>query len=376
MGLSHDKIEYKTNVLEESLNRIRDCFLRFDRVVISFSGGKDSTVVLNLAVMVAKELGKLPLEVVFIDEEAITYLTEEYLQRVSNRDDLDFKWYCIPVKHRNACSNNEPWWFPWEPAKKHLWCRELPSKAITRHEKFRPGQTMPEFIDEMNTGFNGNVCNLTGIRAQESLRRRQAVLRKKADNYITHKMANIHLAHPIYDWTSEDVWYAIHKFGWDYNKHYDALDKISGYHNRFLKQRVSNAFGEEPLRGIAEYQVVDPELWDKMQDRVRGARTALRYSNAGLYTGKKLPPAYKTWKNYFDVIMTGYEEPYKSLVQHGINGSIRTHYRLTNDAIPDSQPHPETGCSWKFLSDCAIRGDLKRRKAAVMKTKAKMPERK
>ncbi len=375
MGLSHKQIVYTTNVLDESRLRIRDCFNRFDKVVVSFSGGKDSTVVLNLALVVAKELKQLPLEVVYIDEEAITSQTIEYVERISNNPDIDFKWYCIPVKHRNACSNNEPWWYPWEPSKKPLWCRDMPENAITTHRRFKPGLTMPQFCDEMYQDFNGNVCFLTGIRAQESLRRRMAVLRKKSDNYIAHRYGNIHIAHPVYDWTSEDVWSGIQKFNWDYNRYYDALDKIPGYHNRFLKQRVSNAFGEEPLRGIGEYQLIDHALWGKMQDRVRGARTALRYSNVGLYTGKVLPPAYDKWEDYYEVIMTGYEEPYKSIVQKGINDSIRLHYKDTNDKIPDSKPHHETGCSWKFLCDCAIRGDFKKRKSATMKfKKGKKPE--
>lgn len=369
MGLSHDSIQYSTSVLEESKNRIRSCINRFDKVVVSFSGGKDSTIVLNLAVEIAKEMNKLPVEVVYIDEEAVTYHTVDYVQRVSGREELDFNWFCIPIKHRNACSNNEPWWYPWEPSKVHLWCRKLPAKAITYHRRFKPGQTMPEFCNEIYQDFNGNVCFLTGIRAQESLRRRSVVLRKKSDNYIAHQYGNVHLAHPIYDWKSEDVWLAIRKFNWDYNTIYDALDKIPGYHNRFLKQRVSNAFGEEPLRGIGEYQTIDNELWNKMQDRVRGARTALRYSNVGLYTGKVLPPAFKTWREYFDVLMTGYEEPYKSIVQRGINSSIKLHYRDTIDEIPDDMPHPKTGCSWKFLSDCAVRGDFKGRKAEVMRSK-------
>jgi predicted phosphoadenosine phosphosulfate sulfurtransferase len=370
MGLSHDRIEYNTNVLEEASKRIKSCFQRFDKVVVSFSGGKDSTVVLNLAYETAKKLNKLPLEVIYIDEEALTFQTIEYVNRVSDRTDLNFYWYCLPIKHRNACSNNEPWWYPWEPSKKNIWCRELPDKAILTHPRFKPGQTMPEFCDGMYQEFNSNVCFLTGIRAQESLRRRGAVLRKRADNYIAHKYGNTHIAHPIYDWSSEDVWHSIHKFNWDYNKYYDALDKLPGYHNRFLKQRVSNAFGEEPLRGIGEYQLTDPELWEKMQDRVRGARTALRYANAGLYTGKILPPSYSTWKEYYYIILSSYDEPYKSLVKKGINSSIKIHYRGTNDSIPDDRPHYITGCSWKFLCDCALRGDLKGRKKESMKTKA------
>lgn len=367
--LIKDKVIFDYNVLDGAKQRLIDCFKRFDKVVVSFSGGKDSTIVLNLALEVANELNRLPLEVVLIDEEALTFHTHEYAERVANRKGLEFKWYCTPVKHRNACSNNEPWWYPWEPSKHHLWCRELPKKAITNHPRFKPGQTLPEFCDELYQDFKGNVVILTGVRAQESLRRRTAVLRKSADNYISHRHGNTHIAHPIYDWSSKDVWLAIHKFNWDYNTLYDEIDKMPNFHNHFTKQRISNPFGEEPLRGIDVYQLTDKALWDKMQDRVRGARTALRYANAGLYTGRSLPPNFKCWKDYFEVIMTGYEEPYKTVVQKSINASITRHYKETTDFVPDKEPHPKSGCSWKFLCDCAIRGDFKNRKGASMKYK-------
>lgn len=49
--------------------RIRYLFEEFDDVVAWVSGGKDSTVIFNLALEIAKEKGKLPLKVAFIDQE-------------------------------------------------------------------------------------------------------------------------------------------------------------------------------------------------------------------------------------------------------------------------------------------------------------------
>jgi predicted phosphoadenosine phosphosulfate sulfurtransferase len=57
-------------VYEMALERIEYIFDEFENVSVNFSGGKDSTVTLNLALTVAEKKGRLPLKVMFIDQEA------------------------------------------------------------------------------------------------------------------------------------------------------------------------------------------------------------------------------------------------------------------------------------------------------------------
>ena len=55
---------YKSNnVFEEALERINFVYDNCDDVIVSMSGGKDSAVLFNLALIVAKQRGRLPLKV-------------------------------------------------------------------------------------------------------------------------------------------------------------------------------------------------------------------------------------------------------------------------------------------------------------------------
>lgn len=79
----------KTNVLEEALDRIRYLFDEFPNIIVNISGGKDSTVVFNLAMQVAKEKNRLPLKVSFIDQEAEWDIVIEHIRTIMYRDDVD-----------------------------------------------------------------------------------------------------------------------------------------------------------------------------------------------------------------------------------------------------------------------------------------------
>jgi predicted phosphoadenosine phosphosulfate sulfurtransferase len=84
------------SVYEAARERMQHIFERFDRVVVSFSGGKDSTVCLQLALEEARKRNRLPLEVVFFDEEAIHPETIDYVERVRQMPDVKLYWYCLP----------------------------------------------------------------------------------------------------------------------------------------------------------------------------------------------------------------------------------------------------------------------------------------
>tara|TARA_R110000803_G_scaffold63990_2_gene124792 strand:- start:1163 stop:2365 length:1203 start_codon:yes stop_codon:yes gene_type:complete len=368
MAKTRVKEYIEANVYDESLNRIRYLFDTFDNIIVDFSAGKDSTVVLNLAIIVSKEKNK-KITVRFFDEEAIHPPTIEYAKRVSNNPLINFKWYCLEFKHRNACSNEEPFWYCWDVDKKDVWVRELPEGAITKHHKFTKGMSFQEFSSYLPERSDGLTAILTGVRTQESFRRMKAVSSKKNDNYIARN-GHVSMTHPIYDWSSEDVWLAVHKFKWDYNKTYDVFNQTKLF-NKFLTQRVCPPFGEEPLRGLWIYAECFPEMWQKMLKRVKGVATAWRYANTELYgIGKKVKPEGFSYKQWSEIILESYDTVDVNTVKKNLNSLIKRHYDKTNNAIPDEEVHPLTGTSWAFICKIAIKGDFKGRTGPALESNA------
>lgn len=370
------KMSLDIDVWAAAKERMRHAYKIFDHIAVSFSGGKDSTAVLHTALEVAEELGRLPLRVVFWDEEAIPYETEDYIRRVGAMDGVALEWYCVPVKHRNACSMDSPFWVTWNPAERDAWVRPLPPEAITEipglpldaeHALSIPEQTGLYFGREL-----GRCGVAMGIRAAESLVRQKAVTRRTHENYIipVDRGACPTLAapqwkvYPIYDWSTEDVWTAPARFGWDYNRAYDAMEMAGISHG---DQRCAPPYGEEPMRGLWMFKTCFPDVWDRMHDRVPGAATAARYSMTALYAFGEVPakPPDLSWRDHIAALVEAHPVEIRGDIASRVGQTIRRHFVRVDEPILPYAAHPETGVSWNALLSLATRGDLKSRRSFI-----------
>lgn len=357
------------DVYTSALERTRYIFQQYDNVIVSCSFGKDSTAVLHIAELVAKEMNRLPLVVHFFDEEAIHPPTIEYGLRLAKNPNYQLHWYCLPFKHRNACSTKSPYWYCWNPDKKDIWIREMPDipNVITEHPAFEFGMSMQIGAEEIlkhDFKGKGSVISLQGLRSQESLRRYRIIANKKNDPFISPRSKGVHSGYPIYDWSSEDVWALVHKKQIDYNKTYDIFNQTR-HHGMLLHQRVCPPYGEQPIRGLWIYAECFPEMWHKMLMRVPGVNTAWRYSNTELYLKGKKPDNW-TWNKFTIEMLNLYDPKTKKVIIKNINKLITKHYKITSIKIKDDTPHPVTGISWKTLADISKKGDLKDRYAQNM----------
>jgi predicted phosphoadenosine phosphosulfate sulfurtransferase len=197
---------------------------------------------------------------------------------------------------------------------------------------------------------------------------------KLNDHFIARKGGKA-FAYPIYDWGSADVWRLVRDEGYDYNRTYDVMNRTQLF-NDLLHQRVCPPFGEEPLRGLWKYAECWPELWQKMLYRVPGAATAWRYANTELYTSNAKPDG-MTWEQYTELQLANYSEPeIQAGVRTRVKATIAEHRMKTNDPIPEVASHPLSGCSWKFLSKIAVKGDFKNRTRLGMNLRGQVERKK
>lgn len=324
------------NVYEALIQRLDFVFSEFDKVVVSFSGGKDSGVLLSITMDYAKRTGNLGRVAVYhMDYEAQYTKTTEYVDRVFNSlpDGVDGYRVCLPVKAQCSTSMFQAYWQPWKLSEKDIWCRPMPTKHVINEDNF-PWNFDYEISDyEFNIEFgkavypNKKVCFLIGIRTQESLNRwrtmnrRMAVNEYKGRNYttvITDKLVN---AYPLFDWAVEDVWTANARFGYDYNKVYDLM-YLAGV--PLSKMRVASPFNDCAQDALKLYKVLEPDTWGLLVGRVNGVNFTGLYGGTTAMGWKKITkPAHFTWKQYMYFLLDTLPEETRKNYLYKLGVSIK-----------------------------------------------------
>lgn len=307
----------RLNVYDAVQERLKLVFDNFDYVYVSFSGGKDSGVLLNLCVeYIRRHIPGRRLGVLHLDYEAQYAQTTEYVSRrlAEDGDILDVYHCCVPFKVPTCTSMFQSYWRPWEASKKDIWVRDMPEGCYTAED-------FGFFSDELwDYDFQQlfaqwlrrrkrcrRICCLVGIRTQESFNRWRTIHSDKNYRHFgsvkwTHMMdRSVCNAYPIYDWRTSDIWTANGKFHWRYNRLYDLYYQAGIPVER---QRVASPFISQAISTLAVYKVIDPDTWGKMVSRVNGVNFAGIYGNTLAMGWKSIKcPEGFSWKQYMEFLL-------------------------------------------------------------------------
>lgn len=304
------------NVYEAAQDRLAVIFEKFERIYVSFSGGKDSGVLLNLVLDYMRRHGiTRKVGVLVVDLEGQYKESENYIREMidENIDLIDPYWVCLPLNLRNAVSQYEPFWCCWDPEHQEKWIRPMPDHPAVVSDPahfpfFRHRMEFEEFVPEFGKWYSDGrpTACLVAIRTDESLNRFRAIKSMAKETLDGHKWTtrvneHVYNCYPIYDWRVEDIWIANGRFGWKYNRIYDLFYKAGA---KLSEMRLCQPYGDDQRISLDMFRVIEPDTWARVVNRVSGANFGNIYAGTKAigYRQVQLPPGH-TWKSYTKLLL-------------------------------------------------------------------------
>ncbi|RHU37218.1 DUF3440 domain-containing protein [Clostridium sp. TM06-18] len=320
------KIYNDTNVYDAAIKRFDTVLDEFDNYYLSVSGGKDSSIMLQLFAERARKAGK-KFSVLYIDLEAQYRATIDHVNELIDcTADVVDKWYWVamPLSLRNAVSALQPKWICWDKKDQEKWVRDWPNEnpqdnvvlcmednhPIEWDTWFNRGMEFEVFILYFAKWFNelhgGQTAAGIGIRSDESLNRFRTIISDSKERYKDYGWTTrIHLGtqtlntwnfYPLYDWRTEDDWTAVAKYNLHFNQIYELMYK-NGL--SIHEQRLCQPYGDDQRKGLDQFKALEPETWEKVLNRVEGVNFGNIYCRTSLLGNiKSEKPDGMTWEQY------------------------------------------------------------------------------
>lgn len=367
------KLYNNKSVLQASQERISKVFDNFEKIYISFSGGKDSSVMTHLVLAEARKRN-VKVGLLIIDLEAQYNDTIKHIEEMVDiyRDNIDLHWFCGELLLRNAVSNYQPRWIAWDEEKKDIWVRPKPKYAsdLSQYDFYVPKMEFEELMVIFGEWYSQGktTAAFIGIRADESLHRYRAIVSRKDGlmfndwKWTTKVSAKLFNVYPIYDWKTEDIW-VFHGKNRNliHNKVYDKM-MMAGV--KISQQRLCQPYGDDQRRGLWLYHILEPETWYKLIVRVNGVNSGSLYvqENGNISGYHKInKPDGHTWQSFCNLLLATMpgktQRHYKERFKKFIKGWQDRGYLV----IPDEAPEDlESKCwvpSWRRMCKVILRND-------------------
>lgn len=385
------------DVLTAAKQRISYIFDNFPRIYVSFSGGKDSTVMLHLVMDEAIKRNR-KVGVLCVDLEGMYKTTIDHIQSMYDlyKDYIEPYWVCLPMALRNAVSVFEPRWCCWEPGKEDVWIRQPPEMAITYDKKdifpfyhYNPNRPMEfeEFVPEFGYWYGKGKLTacFVGIRADESLNRYRTIVnasKSRFENkpYTTWLGKGLYNVYPIYDWRTQDIWIYNAKYNKPYNHLYDLMYQAG---LTIHQMRICQPYGDDQRKGLWLFHVIEPDTWAKVVARVNGANQGALYAReSGDILGriKISKPDAHTWESFAKLLLESMPPKTKEHYENKIAVFIKWwQERGYPNGIPDEADAKleaeKKVPSWKRICKALLRNDYWCKGLSFSQTKSEAYER-
>jgi len=257
-----------TTCVDAARKRIRHVYDTFDTVCVQFSGGKDSTAVLYLAKELHEERGLGPVRAIFRDEEMVSPMVIDFVEKVRNYDWVNMEWYCLSVGAEVWSMGKRTTEMTWSKQRERegRLVRPMPKFAINA-ESF--GLSREDDMGDTDywtmQGKKGRTAFLTGVRANESMVRYRSLVQKLHENYIVApykapRNLPLRFAKVIYDWTSDDVLkFVAEEHGAEYCEYYDVAAMTGS------NTRVGIPLYCVAARRMGDLMATEPAFFDQLQ---------------------------------------------------------------------------------------------------------------
>jgi len=267
-----------SNVLQEARKRIKRMIVSSDEVWVGFSGGKDSLVVLSL---VEEQIKNEKINVVFRDEEMIPTAVYEFVMKKKQDPRYNFVYIATQMESDITILGQSKRYIQWDKNRK--WVREKPNGYI----EFKGVQKQEEFEKWFFKNTKHSIGLALGLRADESLLRRQGFMKSKHPFYRPSLLKNVTIYNPIYDWSEKDIFKYLYDNNIEYCKSYD-LQVFSS-----VPLRVATVLHSESSRHLAKLKEMDTVLYNQLMEIFPEVEIQARYHKEAKQTSNKKAVIFK-----------------------------------------------------------------------------------